>query len=823
MSKMATFERDALKALLAEKVSSGQMALPGVPDGMELSYAQQRLWFVEQVEGAQVTYNFPSAVKITGPFDPDTYRESLQRVVRRHPILTATFDCVDGVPHQRFHPDLKVELPIIDLSDLAGPEQESRLQTLLDEEARTTFSLSEGPLFHCGAIKLGYERHVLLMNLHHIITDGWSSALFNQEVSECYGALMINQEPRLAPLAMDYSDYVYWQQAMLQGAAKESLISRWKAKLSGMQTLQLPLDRPRSGKVTRRGAHHQVTLRPDEVDTLQELATAEGASLYMVLLAVYKATLYTYYKQTDIVLGTSAANRKVPEMEQLQGLFVNQLVIRTSLADNPTFTELVGRVKQTTTEAFALQDLPFDMLASAMDVTRKPGESVLFQSLFLFNNFPRAEADPNRPVQMEVLDLDIDSSRFDLVLTVEKSDVLNIKFTYRTDLFDPATIITLCDRYLTTIKAVVKADVNNADILLSQIDGEINMQQTPSDDKPQTSRFKRGHRAVVNLSQHELVTITDGYPTVITPANDNVELAEWISLKREVLEKKVLETGTILFRGFGIDSPEKFERMANAYCPDLFGNYGDLPKEVKGKQVYKSTPYPEDKVIMFHNESSHTQKWPMKQMFASIIAAETGGETPIVDCRKVYNSLSQVTVRKFAKKKLAYVRNFIEGLDVSWQEFFKTDDKAEVETICAKEGMKCEWVSKNHLRTTQIANAVCLHPKTGEKLFFNQIQLHHVAYMSEIERDSLLTLFKKEDLPRNVYYGDGSDIEPEVIVEIDKAYEANCLRETWQQGDFMIVDNMITAHGRTVFTGPRKVVVAMGDLIEQSAVQTGEH
>ena len=590
-----------------------------------------------------------------------------------------------------------------------------------------------------------------------------------------------------------------------------------------MQTLQLPLDRPRSDKVTSHGAHYQITLKPKEVDTLQQLANDEGASMYMVLLAAYKATLYSYYKQTDIVVGTSAANRKVPEMEQLQGLFVNQLVMRTSLAGNPTFKELIGRVKQTTTEAFVLQDLPFDMLVSAMDVNRKLGESVLFQSLFLFNNFPRPEAEPNRPVRMEVLDLDIDSSRFDLTLTVEQSDVLNIKFTYRTDLFDPATIKTLSGRYLTTIKEVVKVVKNHEDILLSQIDGEINMQPTLSANIPKASRFTRGRRAAVNLSQQGLVTVTDGYPTVITPANNNIELAEWINLKREFLEKKVLENGAILFRGFNVDSPEKFEHMANAYCPELFGNYGDLPKETKGQQIYKSTPYPEDKEIMFHNEGSHTQKWPMKQMFASIIAAERGGETPIVDCRKMYNSLSQSIVTKLAEKKLAYVRNFIEGLDVAWQDFFKTDDKAEVEKICAKEGMICEWVSDNHLRTTQITNAVCLHPRTGEKLFFNQIQLHHIAYMSEKERDSLLTLFKKEDLPRNVYYGDGSDIEPEVIAEIDRAYEENCLRAPWQQGDFLIVDNMITAHGRSVFTGPRKVVVAMGDLIEQSAVETGEH
>lgn len=822
MRDMAASERDALCALLTEKVSQGECALPG-GDRIELSYPQQRLWFVEQVEGAQVTYNFPSAVKVTGPFEPDIYCESLQRVIDRHPILTATFESVDGVPYQRFHPELKVDLPVIDLRGLEEFEQDKRLHALLDEETKVTFSLNEGPLFHCLVVKLAEERHIILANLHHIITDGWSSSLFNREVGECYGALVTQQEPRLAPLLLEYSDYIYWQQAMLQSATKDELINRWKANLSGMQTLQLPLDRPRNESVSSRGSHLKVTPDSEKVDALQNLANAEGASLYMVLLAIYKATLHTYYQQTDIVVGTSTANRKVAEMEQLQGLFVNQLVMRTSLAGNPTFKELVGRVRKNTTEAFALQDLPFDMLVSAMDITRKPGESVLFQSLFLFNNVPRTEVNPDRPVLMESLDLDIESSRFDLALTVEQSDVLTIKFSYRTDLFDQATIKTLSERYMATLSAVVNAFINNTDILLSQIVGEINMQQETSADQPKTSRFKRGRRAAVKLSQKELVTITDGYPTVITPANDNVELAEWISSQREFIEKKILENGVILFRGFSIDSPEKFERMASAYCPELFGSYGDLPKENKGQRIYKSTPYPEDKEIMFHNESSHAQKWPMKQMFGGIIAATSGGETPIVDCRKVYKALSQSTVHRLAEKKLAYVRNFIEGLDVAWQDFFKTNDKAEVATICAEQGMKYEWVSDNHLRTTQIADAVCLHPKTSEKLFFNQIQLHHIAYVSKKERESLLTLFNKEDLPRNVYYGDGSEIEPEVIAEIDKAYEDNCFRAPWEKGDLLVVDNMLTAHGRSVFTGPRKVVVAMGELIEQSAVQTGVH
>jgi alpha-ketoglutarate-dependent taurine dioxygenase len=814
-------QRAELLERLIEQAAHGTLPLPAGEAGHPLSYAQQRLWFVEQLEGPQVTYNFPSAVMITGPFDPQLYQQSMQQVILRHPIMTATFFAVDGVPRQQFHPEHQVQLLLIDLTEQSEEAQQAELKELWELEANATFSLSDGPLYHCSVIKLGPEKHVLLMNLHHIITDGWSSSLFNREVSKYYEAQVTQREPHLAPLPLEYSDYVYWQQDMLESDAKQQLTSAWKSRLGGMETLLLPLDRPRTEQLSTRGAHQQVIVPDEHLIALKDLAQEQGASLYMVLLAAYKVMLYTYYKQTDIVVGTSSASRKIPEIEQMLGLFVNQLVLRTSLGGNPNFEEIVRRVKDTFTFASAHQDLPFDVLVSEMDVVRQPGQSVLFQTLFLFNNFPKAPLDPSVPVQMERLNIDIDYSRFDLSLTAEEEDAFTIKFTYRTDLFDQTTIETMSRRYL----AVIAAIVGNANPLLSQIDGALNMEQTITE-KTKASRFTRGTRKAVNASLQDIVKITDApgtFPVVIEPATSHVDLVEWIALNRSFIESKIVQAGAILFRGFGVDTPVQFERVASAYCPELYGSYGDLPKENKGKQIYKSTPYPNDKTIMFHNEGSHTQQWPMKQMFASILVADQGGETPIVDCREVYRRLEPSVVAKFAEKKLMYVRNFIEGLDVSWRDFFKTQDRNEVEKICQEAEIECEWVSDEHLRTKKIANAVCLHPKTGEKLFFNQIQLHHISYMDPVERDSLLTIFKSEDLPRNVYYVDGTEIEPEVIAQINSAYEQSAVAQPWQQGDFLAVDNMLVAHARLPFSGERKVVVAMGELFAAADLMLGEH
>jgi alpha-ketoglutarate-dependent taurine dioxygenase len=302
---------------------------------------------------------------------------------------------------------------------------------------------------------------------------------------------------------------------------------------------------------------------------------------------------------------------------------------------------------------------------------------------------------------------------------------------------------------------------------------------------------------------------------------EDVDLVSWVESSRPRIEDWRKRHGALLFRGFGLRSVEEFERLAEAICPTLFAEYGDLPKEEDGEKVYHSTPYPEDKTILFHNESSHTHRWPLQQFFFSQIAAQEGGETPIVDCRKIYDRLPPEIRDPFERLGLLYVRNFTEGLDVSWQAFFKTSKREQVERFCAEAGIDYEWTDKG-LRTRQRAPAVTTHPTTGEKLFFNQIQLHHVSCLDPEMRASLESVFGLEDLPRNVYYGDGSVIEDETVQAILDLYWQEAVSFPWQEGDVLMVDNMLTAHARNPFRGPRKIVVAMGDLFYGSRAAAGE-
>jgi alpha-ketoglutarate-dependent taurine dioxygenase len=303
-------------------------------------------------------------------------------------------------------------------------------------------------------------------------------------------------------------------------------------------------------------------------------------------------------------------------------------------------------------------------------------------------------------------------------------------------------------------------------------------------------------------------------PLILEPAADQVDLADWAKNNRDYIEQKLTQHGGILFRGFQLNGAQDFERVAASICKKLYSEYGDLPREGVAGNVYTSTPYPEDKSILYHNESSHMERWPSKINFFCVTVAKEGGATPIADCRKVYQGLDPKVRQKFEEKGLTYVRNFSEGLDVNWRRFFSTDEKSVVEESCKKAGMTCEWTNNDSLRIRQRCRAVLRHPVTGEPSFFNQVQLHHVHCLEPEVRQSLLSIFKREDLPRHVYYGDGSPIEDSVMDHVGEVYEKNAVRFQWQPRDLVSLENMLTAHARDPYVGPRKIVVALGDMVE---------
>jgi alpha-ketoglutarate-dependent taurine dioxygenase len=309
-----------------------------------------------------------------------------------------------------------------------------------------------------------------------------------------------------------------------------------------------------------------------------------------------------------------------------------------------------------------------------------------------------------------------------------------------------------------------------------------------------------------------------GLPLVLTPDAPIGDLPGWVEAQREALEAALLRHGAVLFRDFGPADAAAFEAFAEAISPGLYGEYGDLPKQDGGRNTYRSTPYPEKQMILFHNESAHQPRWPRRQFFFCERPSPVGGATPIVDCRAMLRALPAPLVEAFERKQLMYVRTFTRGLDVPWREFFRTDDRREVEARCEAEGVQYEWLPNDELQTRTVCPAVIAHPRTGERAFFNQVQLHHVSCLDADVRLDLLDLAGPRRMPRQAYFGDGSEIGDEAMATIGAAYERCAVRFAWRKGDVLMLDNMLVAHARDPFSGPRKIVVAMSELVERAQI-----
>ena len=302
-------------------------------------------------------------------------------------------------------------------------------------------------------------------------------------------------------------------------------------------------------------------------------------------------------------------------------------------------------------------------------------------------------------------------------------------------------------------------------------------------------------------------------PLVLEPTTEGLNLAEWNLKNREWVEAQLLVHGGILFRNFSLPSPADFERAAKAIYGELFGDYGDLPKNAAGEKIYESTPYPPDQMILYHNESSHLPSWPRKISFHCVIPAKVGGCTPTFDTREVLKHIDPAVLQEFRDKGLMYVRNFSKGVDPTWEAFFHTSDKATVEQMCRDAGSDFEWKPDGGLRVINRSKGTVKHPKTKEELFFNQVQIHHIYCVDEDTREGLRALFDDQDLPRNVYYGDGSPIPDETMQHLGEVFEKVAVRFKWQKGDMIMLDNMLVTHARDTFEGPRHIVVAMGQMI----------
>jgi surfactin family lipopeptide synthetase A len=421
-----------------------------VPRDMDLplSFAQQRLWFLDRLSPGNPFYNLMTAMRLFGKLNVEALERSLSEIVRRHEILRTRFEAVKGKPYQRISPPEPVKLPIISLSHLEEREREEKARLLALEEGARPFDLTRGPMLRVILLKLHEEDHVVLFTLHHIVSDGWSTSVLVGEFAVLYDAYCANKPSPLPELAIQYADFAVWQREWLQAAALEAQLSYWRKQLGGnLPVLQLPTDRPRPAVQTYRGSMHMFELPSEPSKAVKEFSRREGVTLFMTLLAAFQILLHRYSGQDDIVVGADVANRNRSEIEGLIGFFVNMLVMRLDLSGNPTFREVLRRTRQMTLGAITHQDVPFEKLVEELQPKRDLSRTPLFQVVFVLQNTPDETLEISG-LTMCPIDVPNDTAKFDMVLSIsEDSDRLSGFVEYNTDLFDASTIARFMRHY----------------------------------------------------------------------------------------------------------------------------------------------------------------------------------------------------------------------------------------------------------------------------------------------------------------------------------------------------------------------------------------
>ncbi len=525
-----------------DQAVTSQKDIPKLPTNAlkQLSFAQQRLWFLGQIENSNATYNMPMSLQLEGKLNVDALFESLAYVIDRHESLRMYFPTVEGQPKIRIK---NIEnfniLSVQDLSNLDQPTQSIMVQTLINNHVQEPFNLKTGPLFKAKLLQLKDDQFILLLNMHHISSDGWSIGIFIRELCHAYLTFSQGQKPTLEPLPIQYSDFATWQRNWLQGEVLETQINYWKKQLKDAPPrLELPTDYPRPPIQSYKGSHYSHTLTPELTEQLKTLSQQEGVSLYMLLLAVFNLLLSRYSRQDDLCIGSPIANRPHPQTEGLIGFFANTLVMRNQIKSEQNFQQFLHQTRQTCLDAYQHQDIPFEFLVEQLKPVRSLSYNPIFQVMFAVENND-SEALNLPGLKIEWIDSSYPFAKFDLsLLALESDGQLNCNWEYATDLFETITIQRMAEHW---------------EVLLQQI--VTNPQQTISTlswlTKADQKQLELWNQTNTNYPQDK--TLVDLFEEQVNKTPDNIALVfEEQSLTYQELNQKANQLAHFLHQNYQI-------------------------------------------------------------------------------------------------------------------------------------------------------------------------------------------------------------------------------------------------------------------------------
>ncbi len=513
MPLRTVFEKPVLaeQAEWLDKQQRGSKLPPIIPqtkgEPLVLSFAQQRLWFLAQLAGQSATYNMPAALRLQGRLNEPALQKALSSLIQRHESLRLCFPVVDGEPSPQIK-DVYNPLSITDLRSLSETEQQCRVEEWIANHAQTPFDLSAGPLLSIRLLKLGEDEQILLFNMHHIISDGWSIGVMIREWTLLYSAYAKNQEPKLPKPTIKYSDYAAWQRGRLQGKVLADQLSYWADKLSGApELLEMPTDYPRPAEQSYQGKSILISLDQELAQEIKRLSRQQGATVFMTLLAVFKVLLSRYSGQADIVVGSPIANRAQRQTEDLIGLFVNTLALRAQIKDAQTFSKLLKQVRKTALEAYGYQDIPFEYLVEQLNPARSLSHSPLFQVMFALQNAQEEDLEFSG-LKVSTIEPEQTTAKFDLTLSVaERDNSFVCAWEYNTDLFRKDTIIRMTKHFQRLLEGII----NNP---------EQSVFQLPMITEAEQKQLQAWNRTETDYDKD--ITIVDLFQAQVEKAPDNV-------------------------------------------------------------------------------------------------------------------------------------------------------------------------------------------------------------------------------------------------------------------------------------------------------------
>ena len=773
---------------------------------LELSEYQKTFWYLYHTEGDSPFYHVGAIYQLSGQVDRAWFEEILHQIIAQNESLSTAYEMDEMGQVQVKKMETPFSLSYIDCSVFLESERREKASNLAVREFNRPFALEKGDLIHSTLIKVSDIESIWIVSISHIIADLFSYNIFIQQFKDLYEAKFYSRKPPI-PRKISLEDIHKHERELLSQGHLLECKKYWKDALEPLpEPLSFPSDVSIIGEESLVGDHSGFNLEEKISVDLYELSKKLGVSLFTLLTSSVAVFIRHFSKDGNFLLGYESTNRMTTESRSWVWPRVNQLCVKIQSEDGIAFDKFAKQVQAKLSLSFKYQDYPFYLLPGLLNLDREK-QSSGFLPVKVLMEPPVSKLELSG---LEINEIPIPNyhSPFPLVFRfANNAKTIRGEISFQKQLFTRETVEKWKEAWIASLDQIL----SQPDINLVKLNETISRtMDIPSIDATKKIQFKRKALSTVGLESVQIQRADPywDFPMKISPKAHGVHLDIWLKQNKDVWAPILDSHGALLFRGFDVLSPDYFERVALAVHPEKV-EYVEpsQPRPEFKEKVYISTEYPSTEILHQHSELNYTYHWPLKGLLCCIIPAETGGETPLADNREILGRMDPSLLQMFVEKGVMYQRNYGEGLLVPWQKVFKTEDPKKVEEYCEENApMTYEWKLDGGLRTRQIRPSIITHPRTHEKVWFNQFHLFHAGSLGKDRFDELLKTFDEDSLPAHAYFGDGTPITFEQLEHVYDVMRKSCVSIPWEKGDVIVVDNVLISHGRNPFTGDRKVL-----------------